>query len=187
MTHSKALIHSYVLQSDSKVIKTIAAVIGGVVLLSLLAQVKIVLPWTPVPITGQTFGVAVLALLWGSRLSLATFATYLFLGGIGAPIFAGGISGLTVGPTVGYLGGMLIASIVVGRLSDRGWASNFKNAFAACYLGSMMIFSFGVFGLSFFIPKDQLFIAGVLPFLPGDLIKNILAAAIASQSSKIKN
>ena len=187
MTHSKALIHTYVHQTDFKILKTIAAVLGGVILMSLLAQVRIVLPWTPVPITGQTFGVAVLALLWGSRLSLVTFATYLFFGAIGAPIFAGGISGLTVGPTLGYLGGMLIASIVVGRLSDRGWANHFKTALGASYIGSMIIFSCGVFGLSFYIPKDQLFIAGVLPFLPGDLIKNILAAAIASQSTKIKN
>lgn len=187
MTHSKALVPSLAINSEFKMIKVSSAIVGGVILLALLAQVKVVLPWTPVPITGQTFGVAVLALLWGSRLSLATFASYLLLGAAGAPVFAGGVAGLSVGPTVGYLGGMFIASVVVGYLSDRGWASQFGSALTACYLGSLIIFSCGVFGLSFFIPRDQLFFAGVLPFLPGDLIKNVLAAAIASQTAKIKN
>jgi biotin transport system substrate-specific component len=183
MHTSKAFVPYTITQLPNKVLATVTSIIIGVGMLSLLAQLKIILPWTPVPITGQTFGVALLALLWGSRLSLTTFATYLGLGFLGAPIFASGLSGLLIGPTFGYLVGMLIASWVIGKLSDKGWGSSFKKAFFACYLGSAIIFSCGLVGLSFFIPSNQLFFAGVLPFLVGDLIKNTLAAFTISRVS----
>lgn len=176
MHTSKAYVASLIDIFPNKLIGSLTVVAGGIVMLSLLAQLKIALPWTPVPITGQTFGVALLALLWGSRLSLATFAGYLFLGFAGAPVLAGGASGFSFGPTMGYLAGMLLASWVVGKLSDRGWGRSFWTALFACYVGSFLIFSCGVIGLSFFIPAKGLLIAGVLPFLPGDLIKNTLAA-----------
>lgn len=176
MHSSKAYIASHVDISPNKRVGSFVVVAGGIVMLALLAQLKIVLPWTPVPITGQTFGVALLALLWGSRLSLTTFAGYLLLGFAGAPVLAGGASGFSFGPTMGYLAGMLLASWVVGKLSDHGWARSFWTALFACYVGSFLIFIFGVVGLSFFVPAKGLLVAGVLPFLPGDLIKNILAA-----------
>ncbi len=173
---SKAFIVTYLNIYPQKQLAKVAAFFGGVLMLSLLAQLKIVLPWTPVPITGQTFGVALLALLYGSRLSLAIFSSYLGLGFVGLPIFAGGASGLFWGPTFGYLVGMLMASWCVGKLSDRGWSRSFVKALAACYLGSTLIFLFGLIGLSFFIPFKSLFVAGVLPFMLGDFIKNVLAA-----------
>lgn len=175
---SKAFVPTKINHTDHQAVVSGLSVILGVVMLSLLAQVKIALPWTPVPVTGQTFGVAVLALMWGSRLSLITFITYLGLGFLGAPIFAAGLSGFSIGPTFGYLIGMLISSWGVGSLSDRGWGGRFKTALAACYIGSFITFTCGVGVLSFFIPADKLIIAGVLPFLPGDLIKNILAATL---------
>ncbi len=176
MYTSKAYIVSHMNIFPNKLIGAFTVIAGGIVMISLLAQLKIVLPWTPVPITGQTFGVALLSLLWGSRLSVATFASYLALGFVGVPIFAGGASGFIVGPTFGYLVGMLIASWCVGKLSDFGWSHGFWTAIAACYIGSIIIYSFGILGLSFFIPIKGLLVAGVLPFLPGDFIKNILAA-----------
>lgn len=175
---SKAFVPTKINHVDNQILVSALSVVLGVVMLSLLAQVKIALPWTPVPVTGQTFGVAVLALMWGSRLSLITFMTYLGLGFLGAPIFASGMSGLLIGPTFGYLIGMLISSWVVGKLSDRGWGESFKTALGACYIGSFITFLCGVGVLSFFIPADKLLIAGVLPFLPGDLIKNTLAATL---------
>lgn len=184
MNTSRAFIPTIITVFPNKVLTTAASIILGVGMLSLLAQLKIVLPWTPVPITGQTFGVALLALLWGSRLSFATFASYLGLGFLGAPIFAGGLSGVLIGPTFGYLVGMLIASWVVGKLSDRGWGKDFKTALFACYLGSAIIFSCGVSGLAFFIPVNKLFVAGVLPFLLGDLVKNTIAAFTISRLEK---
>ena len=184
MHSSQAVVPQTIIQLSNKVLACVLSIIIGVGVLSLLAQLKIVLPWTPVPITGQTFGVALLALLWGSRLSLATFMTYLTIGFLGAPIFAGGLSGLLIGPTFGYLVGMLLASFVVGRLSDKGWSKSFPKALGAAYVGSTIIFSCGVLGLALFLPSEKLFLAGVAPFLLGDLIKNLLAAYSVSKISK---
>ena len=128
----------------------------GVLVLSALAQVVIPLPWTPVPITGQTLGVTLVALLWGRRLAFATLGTYLLLGGLGLPIFAAGKSGLLVGPTLGYLLGMWLASWVVGGFADRGYATSFWKCFGISLLGSICTFSCGLFVLSFFVPSSAL-------------------------------
>jgi len=175
---SRAFVPATINHTHNQVLVSALSVMLGIVMLALLAQVTIVLPWTPVPVTGQTFGVSLLALMWGSRLSLVTFISYLGLGFLGAPIFASGMSGLLIGPTFGYLVGMLLSSWVVGNLSDRGWAESFKTALGACYIGSLITFLCGVGVLSFFIPADKLLMAGVVPFLPGDLIKNTLAATL---------
>lgn len=181
MHTSKALVPTLLIKFPDQLKAHVISFLLGLAMLSALAQLKFTLPWTPVPITGQTFGVALLALLWGSRLSLSVFVGYLGIGFLGAPVFAGGASGLLLGPTMGYLAGMLVASWVVGKLSDRGWTENFWRALAACYIGSLIIFSCGVIGLSFFIPAEKILVAGVLPFLPGDLLKNTLAAGLTTR------
>lgn len=165
-----------------------AAAVGlGIILISLLAQVAIPLPWTPVPITGQTFGVMLVALLWGWRLGLPVVAAYLAAGAIGAPVFAMAKSGITFGPTIGYLAGMFIASGVVGYLSERGWTSSFWKSYAACVVGSVIVFACGLAVLSYFVPAGSgLLAAGLYPFIPGDLVKSLAAAAIASSGNRIK-
>ncbi len=160
------------------------SVMGGVALIALLAQFRIVLPWTPVPVTGQTFGVAFVALLWGRHRALATLVSYLALGAVGAPIFTAAKSGLLFGPTLGYLVGMVFSSWIVGSLADRGWAKSFWQAWAAATIGSFFVFACGLSVLRFFVPTDMLLVQGVLPFLPGDLIKNCLAAFIVSHLAK---
>ena len=161
--------------------------VGGIAMLAVLAQVRIPLPWTPVPITGQTFGVALLSLLLGRRLGFATVVSYVFVGGLGLPVFAKWGSGLSMGPTLGYLIGMMAASFVIGFLADRGWNKSFWKAWAACVCGSIAVFAFGLFGLSFFLPSKLLLTAGLLPFIPGDVIKSVLAAGIASQIARRQN
>ncbi|MBO9665604.1 MAG: biotin transporter BioY [Bdellovibrio sp.] len=153
-----------------------AAFISGSALLALTAQLSIPLPFTPVPITGQTFGVALLALLWGRKRAAGAFALYLAEGAVGLPVFSQGKAFLTVGPTMGYLVGMLLATWIVGTLADRGYAKSFKGALLSAYAGSAIIFLCGTLGLSFFVPKEQVLIMGVFPFLIGDLVKNALAA-----------
>jgi biotin transport system substrate-specific component len=162
----------------------VLSVLGGVALIALLAQLRIVLPFTPVPVTGQTFGVTLVALLWGRNRAVATLVSYLALGAVGAPIFTAAKSGLAFGPTLGYLVGMLFSSWVVGSLADRGWAKNFWSAWAAAAIGSLFVFTCGTAVLRFFVPADLLFAQGVLPFLPGDLIKNCLASIIVSGVAK---
>ena len=156
----------------------------GVALLSLLSQVSFKLPIGPVPITGQTFGVALLALSWGQKRSTLTFLIYLLLGGLGLPVFSAGHSGLSFGPTLGYLIGMAASCYLVGLLADKGYTNSFKKAFFAASMGSVLVFCFGLLVLSRFVPANQLLISGLLPFIPGDVIKNLAAASISAGLKK---
>lgn len=183
MSYDLALVPRWIQKSESKFRDNIASFLLGLCGLVLLAQVSIPLPWTPVPITGQTFGVYYLALVWGRKRALAVFLTYLILGGFGLPVFASGSSGLVFGPTLGYLAGMAAATFWLGSLADWGWTSTWFKTYLACFSSSLIIFAFGIFGLSFFIPAENLLTAGVLPFLPGDLLKTILATTLAMKTS----
>lgn len=168
--------------AKSRALKAALTVLLGVIALSALAQISIPLPFTPVPITGQTFGVTLIALFYGRKLGVATVASYLAVGAAGLPVFANWASGLTVGPTMGYLFGMLVSSFIVGTLADRGFTRSFLRAYVASLFGSLFIFGFGLAVLSFFVPKEMLLVSGLIPFIPGDLIKSALAALIASRS-----
>lgn len=155
------------------------AVGSGVLLIALLAQIAIPLPFTPVPVTGQTFGVLLVALLWGRRLSFETLLAYVGLGSAGLPLFAQFKSGLA-GATSGYLLGMLVASLAVGTLADRGWGKSVPKALLAGLLGLITIFGFGLFMLSFFVPREALLMAGLYPFLPGAVVKLVLASLLST-------
>lgn len=153
--------------------------LGGAALLALLSQIAIPLPFTPVPITGQTLGVTLLALTLGRNKSLSSVVLYLLAGAAGLPVFAQAQSGLVFGPTMGYLIGMLLATVLMGTLADKGWTSSFKKTLAAAFMGTILTFTVGLAVLAFFLPAKTLLIAGVLPFLPGSLIKDTLAATLA--------
>lgn len=169
---------------DSKLISNVLTVIVGSLLLALTAQISIPLPFTPVPVTGQTLGVALLSLLWGRNRAMAAFALYLAEGAVGLPVFAHGAAFLTLGPTVGYLVGMFFATMIVGTLADRGYAGNFLTAFLCCVCGSVTVLGCGLLGLSFFVPSESLLGMGLYPFLPGDVIKNLLASTVALSLNK---
>lgn len=158
----------------------LAFVGAGVLLLTILAQIYIPLPWTQVPITGQTFGVAFLALTAGRKYAVSMVAAYLGLGWLGLPIFAQAMHGFVLGPTLGYLIGMVFAAALVGWLADLGWTREFGSALLAAYMGTAVIFSCGLFVLSYFVPSEALLGAGLYPFLIGDLLKNLMAALLAT-------
>jgi biotin transport system substrate-specific component len=125
MIQSQAFLPRLLSAKQSQVIYNLLSIGFGVALISVLAQASITLPFTPVPITGQTFGVALIALLWGSKRAFITTVSYLLLGAAGLPIFAMGKAGLAFGPTLGYLIGMMFASAWMGFLADRGWTKSF--------------------------------------------------------------
>lgn len=177
---AKALVPTLIDQNENTFTANAAAVAAGTIALAALAQISVPVPFSPVPITGQTFGVALASLLLGRKLAPIVVSTYLSVGALGFPVFAAGRAGLSWGPTVGYLAGMLIASYLVGALADAGWSRSFLRAYLAATLGSAVIFLFGLLVLSFFLPWGQVLAAGLIPFLPGDCIKNTLAAALAS-------
>ena len=183
MNQENALIPQILVQRGNKLSENILSVFIGVVFLSLLAQLAIPLPGTPVPITGQTFGVALAALLWGRKRGVAVVVSYLTAGAMGLPVFAAAKSGLIMGPTMGYLIGMVLASYWMGTLSDFGWTKTFLKSWFTVFTGSIIVFAFGALVLSFFVPAKDVLLMGVIPFLPGDLIKTLVASFVAYKSN----
>jgi len=162
-------------------VRSAALVVGFSLLTALAAQVVIPLPWTPVPITGQTFAVLLTGALLGSRLGALAMILYLIEGVSGLPFFYAGGSGaqhLLFSPTSGYLLSYPVAAFVVGLLAERGWDRRFLSAAAAMTLGSLVILLGGWAWLARFVNPAAAFQAGVAPFLIGDVIKLALAAAV---------
>ena len=164
--------------SDRPVLSQIALVLGGTVLLALSAQVRLPLPFTPVPATAQTFAVLFLGLSLGSRKAGASAGGYWLAGACGLPVFngwSGGWSAVT-GPTGGYLIGFAAAAFVIGWFSERGWARGIE-VLLPLVLGEVMIYAFGLPWLACFVGPRHVLQAGLFPFLAGDAVK--LAAVMA--------
>ncbi|NOT35272.1 MAG: biotin transporter BioY [Candidatus Eisenbacteria bacterium] len=142
------------------------------------AQLEIRLPFTPVPVTGQTFAVLLSGAVLGARRAFLAQALYLLEGAAGLPFFAGGAGGalVFVGPTGGYLAAFPLAAAVTGFLCERGWDRRFIAMLPAMLIGSLVIFASGLAWLARFVAPDALLATGLLPFLPGDLIKSSLAS-----------
>ena len=157
---------------EKETLKNILLVLGGVAFLSLMSQVIIPLPFTPVPISLGTFGVTLMALLYGRKLGTATILSYVAAGSLGAPIFAGFKSGSLFSPTGGYILGYIVATIILGYLSDKGVTKSYIKTFLSLLLSSAIILTLGSIVLSIFVPGKNVFMVGVLPFLPGDAIKS---------------
>jgi biotin transport system substrate-specific component len=160
--------------------KSVALVVAFSLLTALAAQVSVPLPWTPVPLTGQTFAVLLTGALLGSRLGALAMLAYLAEGAAGLPFFrngAGGAHYLLFSPTTGYLLAFPLAAFVTGLLAERGWDRRFLTAAAAMFVGSLVILAGGWLWLTlFFRTAWEAFNAGVAPFIVGDLVKIALAA-----------
>lgn len=155
-------------------------------LVALSARISIGLPFSPVPITGQTLAVLLVGASLGSRLGALSLVAYLVEGLAGLPVFAGGASAWTpsaagvpviVGPTAGYLLGFVPAAWLTGRLAERGWDRRIWTSAVAMAAGNAVIYVFGLWWLARFVPRESLLVAGLLPFLPGDALKIAIAAA----------
>ncbi|WP_314014163.1 biotin transporter BioY [Leptotrichia wadei] len=157
---------------EKETFKNILLVLGGVAFLSIMSQVLIPLPYTPVPISLGTFGVTLMALLYGRKLGTATILSYVAAGSLGAPIFAGGKAGSLFSPTGGYILGYIAATIILGYLADRGVTKSYVKTILSLMLSSAIILTLGSLVLSLFVPGKNAFMIGVLPFLPGDALKS---------------
>jgi biotin transport system substrate-specific component len=153
-------------------------VAGASLLTALAAQAAVPVPWSPVPITGQTFAVLLSGALLGARRGSLAQCLYLAAGAAGLPVFAAGGSGPVtfLGPTGGYLLAFPLAAALTGTLAERGWDRRFATMMAAMLLASGVIFALGLAVLARFVPGDRLLAAGLLPFIPGDVVKAALAA-----------
>jgi len=168
----------------SSALTQVLFVAAGVAFISLLAQIAIPVPGSPVPVTGQTLAVLLIGTTYGARLGVLTFATYLLAGIAGAPIFAPsgtsanhGIDRL-IGATGGYLVGMLVASLVLGYLADRKADQKFRTSFPALLLGDVIIFTFGLLWLqqTLDLSWSKTIAAGFTPFILGEALKIAITA-----------
>lgn len=147
-------------------------VAGGVLLLALGAHITI--PLNPVPITGQTFAVLLVAAALGWRRGYTSVILYIVLGTAGLPIFAAVSSAVTYG----YLAGFALAALVVGWLAERGWDRAVVTSLGAMLLGEVAIYACGLPWLARFTGWHAAFTFGLMPFLVGDSVKLALAAAL---------
>jgi len=146
------------------------------------AFVCIPLPFTPVPLTLQTFFVLLSGALLGRRGGALAQGLYILMGSLGFPIWAGGAVGLSRlwGPTGGYLLAFPLAAWVVGRILEGEDSPSWGRIWAAFALGSVLIYALGLTQLSIWLHCGlrKAVTLGVLPFLPGDLIKLALAGLL---------
>lgn len=160
--------------------RDVLLVTGAALLTAVAAQLALPLPFSPVPVTGQTFAVLLAGAALGARRGAASQVAYLAAGAAGAPVFAGGAGTVATfaGPTAGYLLAFPLAAWIVGALAERGWDRRVPTTLAAMALGTAAIFAGGLAWLSLVLPPGQLLAAGLLPFLPGAAVKIAAAAGL---------
>jgi biotin transport system substrate-specific component len=155
---------------------------GGAALIAVAAQISISLPFTPVPLTLQTFAVAATAAALGLRTGAAASILYVAAGLVGLPVYANATSGWHVlsSATGGYLIGFVVCALIVGWCGDRGWTSSFSSTVGAILLGETVIYVCGLLWLRHVLhtPLDKTLEYGLYPFVVGDLIKVYAAAAV---------
>ena len=166
-------------QSEARVRDTLLVLLFSLVT-ALSAQITLLLPFSPVPVTGQTFAVLLSGALLGPRLGALSLLLYLAEGAAGLPFFAGGAGGAArlFGPTAGYLLAYPLAAALVGSLAVRGWDRRPFSMLAAMLFGSVVIYALGAAFLARFAGASHALTLGVLPFLPGDAAKALLAAGL---------
>ena len=163
-------------------------IILGSFLIAVLAQISIPLPFTPVPITGQTIGVILVGGLLGARRGAMAVLTYLMEGAIGLPVFAqmkGGVHVL-VGPTAGYLWGFIFAAFLIGYLAEKGWTVKPTSSFFSCFAATTLILVLGTLYLAAFsVGFNEALIMGFYPFLVGDVVKSAICSGLFTGIRKI--
>ena len=170
-----------------------ASVLFVTVLTIVAAQVSIPLPFTPVPFTLQPMIVLLGAAALGPRLGMSSQILYLAAGIAGLPVFAAspvlpqGVARL-MGPTGGYLMSYPFAAFVTGALAARGLDRRYLTSVVAMCAGLALIFACGVAWLAWGVPHAGLSAAtasGLMPFLPADLVKVFIAAAVLPASWRL--
>jgi biotin transport system substrate-specific component len=163
-------------------VNDVALIFAGALLTAIAAQIAI--PMWPVPITGQTFAVLLVGSVLGASRGAISMIAYFSLGAAGLPVFTGAASGLSFGPTFGYLVGFIAAAAVVGWLANSGWHKKAVGVLGSFMIANSVIYLFGLPWLGFALGNlgaandlVTLMVLGLVPFLIGDAIKMVLAAA----------
>lgn len=171
----------------SNIATSVLLVTGGALFVALFAQISIQLPFTPVPITGQTFAVLLVAASMGLVHGTLAMVMYLAMGVFGIPVFADRAHGWdeVAGATGGYLVGFVLAGLLVGFLAERRWDRNFSSSVSAMLTGNVLVFTVGLVWLSVWLGDNgypnglnAVLENGLYPFVPGEILKLYLAGAL---------
>lgn len=156
-------------------VRDVALTVGFAVAIALSAQAQFALPGTTVPVTGQTFAVLAGAIALGRTRATAGSLLYLALGVVGLPWFSGAGA-----HTVGYIIGFVVASAVVGAMVRRFGSRSPLQVVFAMTVGNVVIWAFGAAGLALVLDLSagEAIATGVVPFLLGDALKLLAAAAV---------
>ncbi len=151
-----------------------ASLIAGFsLLIALCSQVAIPLPFTPVPVTLQTFAILLAGCLLGSGRGALSVVAYVAEGSIGLPFFSGGTSGIAhlLGPTGGYLLGFALCAFIVGLFAERGLCVKWPGRLLALVVGDLATYVPGVVWLGAFTGMSKAISLGLVPFIVGDALK----------------
>ena len=165
----------------------IALIVAGSLFIAASAQVAVILPISPVPVTGQTFAVLMVGMLLGARRGSLCILAYLAQGLAGLPVFSLGRAGLAVllGPTGGYLVGFIAAAYITGLLAEKRWDRHIATTILTMVLGNIIIYAFGLAWLCLLAGLNNALRTGLYPFIAGDAVKIALAAILLPGGWKI--
>lgn len=172
--------HTGVLALDDATTNIIAIILGSL-LIAVMAQFSIPIPFSPIPITGQTVGVVLVGGLLGARRGSIAVLTYLLEGALGLPVFAQMKAGVNVlvGPTAGYLWGFVLSALLIGYLAEKGWTLKPVTSFLSCFAATTLILISGTLYLIILkVGFTEALTIGFYPFLIGDIVKSTISAAI---------
>lgn len=160
-------------------------------MVAVLGFVSIPLPFTPVPITGQTLGVMLAGAVLGARRGGLSLVLFILLVAVGMPILSGGRGGIgaIMGPSGGYIVSWPFAAYFIGKFTEGQGKLNFVKAFVPIFLfGILFVYVIGVPWLmaATHISLGKAIAGGALPFIPGDLIKAVVASVVAVAMRKAK-
>lgn len=153
-------------------------------LTAVLAYISIPLPFSPVPVTGQTAGVMLAGYLLTGGQALLSQIIYILMGVIGIPVFSGGRAGIGIlaGPSGGFIWGFLPAAYFLGR-KLRGNQSKYKKFFVLLVGGILLIYFFGAVQMMIVLDLGlgEVLVSGLLPYIPGDIFKIIFVLMVGSK------
>lgn len=182
----------YAYRREADVVRLTGLALGFAALTGIAAQIRIPLPFTPVPITLQTFAVLLAGVVLGARFGGLSQTLYIGLGLGGVPWFQGGGAGMghVLGPTGGYIVGFVAAAAVVGFVIDRSARARrvpyllavlFVANFAVIYgIGLPWLYAWLTVVQGPGVTLQELLTMGLLPFVPGDLVKLLGATAVGT-------
>lgn len=163
---------------DRSVARNVALIVAASLLITLSAKLSVPVPFSPVPMTMQPLAVLLIGAALGAKRGAAAAGLYLLQGAVGLPVFAHPLG--LAGPTAGYLVAFPLGAWIAGTLSERGWTRTIGGTIAAMAMALAVILLGGWSWLSagMQLGARGAFVAGVAPFLAGDLIKIAIAAAV---------